>query len=123
LYIRGQVHPAGGSKTRDLARLSFSFWVTLGTAKCAENVSFGWIHFRKSAGENIFASRRLKEDRIGPVKISMASRKNLNPAMSKALPAAGAREIDRANERDGHQHKYGSEKGVKDHRVAPGLTK
>jgi hypothetical protein len=59
----------------------YSFWVTLGTAKCAENVSFGWFHFRKSVGENIFASHRLREDRIGPVKISMASRKNLNPAM------------------------------------------
>src|SRR5216684_299034 len=36
--------------------------------------------------------------------------------------AARAREIDRADKRDGYQHNYSSEKGVNDHRIAPGLT-
>jgi hypothetical protein len=82
LYISRQVRPADG-KTRDLARLSFSFWVSLGTAKCAENVSFEWIHFRKSAGENYIRFALLEGRPNRASKISMASRKNLNPAMSK----------------------------------------
>ena len=37
----------------------------------------------------------------------------------RASVAAGAGEIDRADERDCYQHKYGGEKGVNDHYTAP----